>query len=248
MRARRSDVGGAIARRRCATKRRALRPNELGASRIRRPPRNTSPTCRRVKCRRKRPARSRCNWPTATSKARSPGRKNFRQGAARQNALTNIISQWSEADPQAAADFALQRDVKQKGAKLCSRTSRDNGHATIRKPRCVGPASLTEKQWARRWFCPALSRSLPNPIRARRRDWSRRCHRAKRKAARRRRSPGNGRAKIRKPRASGRHLFRKAKSRERAFESLMNRWSQNDPYAAGAWLGTLPAGNRAMQR
>jgi hypothetical protein len=22
----------------------------------------------------------------------------------------------------------------------------------------------------------------------------------------------------------------------------MNRWSQSDPYAAGAWLGTLPAG------
>jgi len=23
----------------------------------------------------------------------------------------------------------------------------------------------------------------------------------------------------------------------------MNRWAQNDPYAAGSWLGTLPAGD-----
>ena len=38
-------------------------------------------------------------------------------------------------------------------------------------------------------------------------------------------------------------IFSGRKTRQRAFESVMNRWAQNDPYAAGSWLGTLPAGD-----
>jgi hypothetical protein len=30
--------------------------------------------------------------------------------------------------------------------------------------------------------------------------------------------------------------------RQRAAESLINRWGQTDPYRAAAWLGTLPQG------
>ena len=32
------------------------------------------------------------------------------------------------------------------------------------------------------------------------------------------------------------------KMRQQAFESLVNRWTESDPSAAGSWLGTLPPG------
>ena len=32
-------------------------------------------------------------------------------------------------------------------------------------------------------------------------------------------------------------------ARQRASETLINRWAQSDPYAAGAWLRTLPPGD-----
>ena len=31
-------------------------------------------------------------------------------------------------------------------------------------------------------------------------------------------------------------FFPEGRTRQRAFESVMNRWAQNDPYAAGSWL------------
>ena len=182
--------------------------SQAGFNRSLRRRRITWQPCRQGRRRKKRPidrdpiGRKRC------PKRGELGRKNFRPDPRSQNALTNILSQWGDADPQAAADFALQIPKRMVGSNLLENW-RVNGRGLIRK-----------RPWRGLEICPGQPRDavFPNVIAAmaetdlREAAGSSTSIAGGRSASQLRavQLSGNGPVIIRRPRADGLHHFRKA--------------------------------------